>query len=89
MEWDRRHGGYQTPGIHDMWLWSPNLPGLVLDLPLTGVVLDMAYESLGVIVTTYSGSYRRPSAERYFCLRPAVRVEPVGRRIPGASARDV
>jgi hypothetical protein len=64
-EWDRRHGGYQTAGIHDVWLWSPGVPDLVLDLPLTSVVLDMGYESLGVLVAMYSGSYRHPTAERY------------------------
>lgn len=64
-EWDRRHGGYQTAGIRDVWLWSPDVPDLVLDLPLTSVVLDMAYESLGVLVAKDSGSYRHPTAERY------------------------
>jgi hypothetical protein len=65
-EWDRRHGGYQTAGIRDVWLWSPDVPDLVLDLPLTSVILDMEYETLGVLVAMYSGSYRHPTAERYF-----------------------
>ncbi|MET3934933.1 competence protein CoiA family protein [Arthrobacter sp. OAP107] len=64
-EWDRRHGGYQTAGIHDVWLWSPDVPDLVLDLPLNSVVLDMEYESLGVLVAMYGGSYRHPTAEQY------------------------
>ncbi|MBD1591121.1 hypothetical protein HC744_03595 [Arthrobacter sp. S1_S22] len=64
-EWDRRHGGYQTGAIHDVWLWSPDVPELVLDLPLTSVVLDMEYESLGVLVAMYSGSYRHPTAQQY------------------------
>ncbi|MEV7132098.1 competence protein CoiA family protein [Arthrobacter sp. NPDC093128] len=64
-EWDHRHGGYQTAGIRDVWLWSPDVPDVVLDLPLTSVVLDMAYESLGVLVAKDSGRYRHPTAERY------------------------
>ncbi|MGN7201405.1 competence protein CoiA [Arthrobacter sp. SAFR-044] len=64
-EWNRRHGGYQQEGIRDVWLWSPDVPDLVLDLPLTSVVLDMEYETLGVLVAMYSGNYRHPTAERY------------------------
>ncbi|MFH5877291.1 competence protein CoiA family protein [Arthrobacter sp. NA-172] len=64
-EWDRRHGGYETAGIRDVWLWSPDVPDLALDLPLTSVVLDTEYGSLGVFVAMYSGSYRHPTAERY------------------------
>lgn len=38
---------------------------LVFDLPLTSVVIDMEYESLGVLVAMYGGSYRHPTAERH------------------------
>lgn len=64
-EWDRRHGGYQRSGIQDVWLWSPDVPEPVLDLPLTSVVLEVANESLGVFVTSYSGEYRHPTAAKY------------------------
>ncbi|MDQ0664684.1 hypothetical protein QFZ35_003182 [Arthrobacter ulcerisalmonis] len=60
-EWDRRHGGYLTAGTHDVWLWSRDVPDLVLDLPLTSVVIDMEYESLGVLVAMCGGSYRHPT----------------------------
>lgn len=64
-EWDRRHGGYQRSGIQDVWLWSPEVPDPVLDLPLTSVVLDLANELLGVFVASYSGEYCHPTAGSY------------------------
>jgi Competence protein CoiA-like family len=64
-DWDRRHGGYQNAGFHDVWLWSPDVPDLVLDLPLTSIVLDMEHEELGVLVARYPNGYRHPTAERY------------------------
>jgi hypothetical protein len=67
-DWDRRHGGYQNGGIRDVWLWSPDVPDLMLDLPLTSVVLDMEHESIGVLVARYPTGYRHPTAERH--LRP-------------------
>lgn len=62
-DWDRRHGGYQNGGVRDVWLWSPDVPHLVLDLPLTSVVLNLAHESIGVLVANYAGEYRHPTAE--------------------------
>lgn len=64
-DWDRRHGGYERGGVRDVWLWSPDVPDLVLDLPLTSVVLDMEQESIGVLVANYSGRYRHPTAENH------------------------
>ncbi|UKA73422.1 competence protein CoiA family protein [Arthrobacter sp. FW306-06-A] len=62
-DWDRRHGGYERGGIRDVWLWSPDVPDLVLDLPLTSVVLDMEEELIGILVANYSSGYRHPTAE--------------------------
>lgn len=62
-DWDRRHGGYQNGGVRDVWLWSPDVPHLIFDLPLTSVVLDMAHESIGILVANYAGDYRHPTAE--------------------------
>lgn len=62
-DWDRRHGGYESGGVRDVWLWSPEVPDLVLDLPLTSVVLDMEQESIGILVANYSSRYRHPTAE--------------------------
>jgi hypothetical protein len=62
-DWDRRHGGYRNGGVRDVWLWSPDVPDLALDLPLTSVVLDVEHESLGVLVADYSRGYRHPTAE--------------------------
>jgi hypothetical protein len=62
-DWDRRHGGYESGGVRDVWLWSPDVPDLVLDLPLTSVVLDMEQESIGILVANYSSGYRHPTAE--------------------------
>lgn len=62
-DWDRRHGGYESGGVRDVWLWSPDVPHLVLDLPLTSVVLDVEEESIGVLVANYSSGYRHPTAE--------------------------
>ncbi|MDF9752807.1 competence protein CoiA family protein [Arthrobacter sp. ES3-54] len=62
-DWERRHGGYERAGVRDVWLWSPDVPHLVLDLPLTSVVLDMEHEEIGVMVASYSGTYRNPTAE--------------------------
>lgn len=63
-DWDRRHGGYERAGVLDVWLWSPDVPHLVLDLPLTSVVLDMEHEEIGIMVANYSGEYRHPTAEK-------------------------
>lgn len=63
-DWDRRHGGYKRGGIRDVWLWSPDVPDLVLDLPLTSVVLDMEEELIGILVANYSSGYRHPTAEK-------------------------
>ena len=75
-DWDRRHGGYKNGGVRDVWLWSPDVPDLVLDLPLTSVVLDMEDESLGILVAKYPNGYRHPTAEpwlkrptHYACAR--------------------
>lgn len=65
--WDRRHGGYTGAGIHDVWLWSPEVPTPVLDLPLASMVLDMEHEEIGIFVASYSGRYRHPTAEGYLC----------------------
>lgn len=62
-EWDRRHGGYQNSDVLAVWLWSPDVPHLVVDLPMTSVVLDLAHEEIGVLVADYSGHYRHPTAE--------------------------
>lgn len=62
-DWDRRHGGYKYGGVRDLWLWSPDVPDLVLDLPLTSVVLDMEDDSLGILVAKYPNGYRHPTAE--------------------------
>ncbi|MEO3931446.1 competence protein CoiA family protein [Micrococcaceae bacterium Sec7.4] len=62
-DWDRRHGGYGRAGVRDVWLWSPDVPDLVLDLPLISVVLDMEHEEIGVLVADYAGQYRHPTAE--------------------------
>lgn len=62
-DWDRRHGGYENSGVRDVWLWSPDVPDLVVDLPLTSVVMDMAHESIGVLVASYAAGYRHPTAE--------------------------
>lgn len=67
-EWNRRHGGYERTGVLDVWLWSPDVPHLVMDLPLTSVVLDMEHEEIGVMVANYAGKWRHPTNERY--LRP-------------------
>jgi hypothetical protein len=64
-DWDRRHGGYTNAGVVDVWLWSPDVPHLVLDLPLTSVVMDMEHEEIGVLVANYGGDYRHPTAERH------------------------
>ncbi|MFS0717332.1 competence protein CoiA family protein [Arthrobacter sp. 1P04PC] len=62
-DWGRRHGGYERAGVLDVWLWSPDVPHLVLGLPLTSVVLDMEYEEIGIMVADYAGRYRHPTAE--------------------------
>lgn len=62
-DWDRRHRGYESGGVRDVWLRSPDVPDLVLDLPLTSVVLDMERESIGILVANYSSGYRHPTAE--------------------------
>lgn len=62
-DWDRRHGGYGSGGVRDVWLWSPDSPDLILDLPLSSVVLDMEEESIGILVARYSNGYRHPTAE--------------------------
>lgn len=62
-DWYRRHGGYERAGVLDVWLWTPDVPHLVLDLPLTSVVLDMEHEEIGVMVASYAGEYRHPTAE--------------------------
>ncbi|WP_309124099.1 competence protein CoiA family protein [Arthrobacter sp.] len=67
-DWDRRHGGYQNGGVHDVWLWSPDVPDPLLDLPLTSVVLDMEHDSLGIFIANHGGGYRHPTAEKH--LRP-------------------
>lgn len=59
-EWDRRHGGYQSADVLAVWLWSPDVPELVLDLPLASVVLDLANEELGVLVADYAGQLPPP-----------------------------
>lgn len=64
-DWDRRHGGYKRGGVRDVWLWSPDVPDLVLDLPLTSVILDMEEESIGILVANYSSGYRHPTAEEH------------------------
>lgn len=64
-EWDRRHGGYERGVVRDVWLWSPEVPDLVMDLPLTSVVLDMEQESIGILVANYSNGYRHPTAEKH------------------------
>ncbi|MDQ0633704.1 hypothetical protein QFZ40_001613 [Arthrobacter pascens] len=64
-DWDRRHGGYERGGVRDVWLWSPDVPDLVLDLPLTSVVLDMEHESIGILVANYPNRYRHPTAEKH------------------------
>ncbi|MBT2568093.1 hypothetical protein J7I84_16630 [Arthrobacter sp. ISL-85] len=67
-DWNRRHGGYRNAGVLDLWLWSPDVPHLVLDLPLTSVVLDMEHEEIGVLVEPYGNEYRHPTAERHVRL---------------------
>lgn len=67
-DWDRRHGGYESGGVSDVWLWSPDVPDLVLDLPLTSVVLDMEQESIGILVANYSSGYRHPTAEGHVLI---------------------
>ena len=67
-DWDRRHGGYKNGEVHDVWLWSPDVPHLVLDLPLTSVVLDMEHEEIGVLVANYPNGYRHPTAEGYLLI---------------------
>lgn len=62
-EWDRRHGGYQNADVLAVWLWSPDVPQFVLDLPLASVVLDLANEEIGVLVADYAEQYRHPTAE--------------------------
>jgi hypothetical protein len=62
-DWDRRHGGYERGGVIDVWLWSPDVPDLIVDLPLTSVVLDMEEKSIGILVAYYSNGYRHPTAE--------------------------
>lgn len=64
-DWERRHGGYRQAGVLDVWLWSPDVPHQVLDLPLTSVVLDMEHEEIGVLVAPYGNEYRHPTAENY------------------------
>jgi hypothetical protein len=59
-EWDRRHGGYERSDVGVVWLWSPDVPHLVLDLPTTSVVLDLAHAAIGVLVADYAGQYRHP-----------------------------
>lgn len=67
-DWDRRHGGYKDADVLDVWLWSPDVPHLVLDLPLTSVVLDMEHEEIGVLVAPYGNEYRHPTAERHVLI---------------------
>lgn len=62
-DWDRRHGGYERAGVRDLWLWSPDVPNLISDLPLTSVVLDMEHDSLGILVAIYPDGYRHPTAK--------------------------
>ncbi|WP_458107695.1 hypothetical protein M1D51_19515 [Arthrobacter sp. R3-55] len=64
-DWDRRHGGYERGGIRDVWLWSPDVPVPILDLPLTSVVLDLEHESMGILVANYTTGYRHPTAEQH------------------------
>lgn len=59
-DWDRRHGGYRSGGVRDVWLWSPDVPHLLLDLPLTRVVLDTERRSIELLVANCSSGYPHP-----------------------------
>lgn len=68
-EWARRHGGYTAGSIKDTWLWSPETPDPVIDMPLTSVVLDLQHEEIGILVARTPFGYRHPTAGD-FLVRP-------------------
>lgn len=77
-DWDRRHCGYGNEGIRDLWLWAPEVPDPVLDLPLVSVVLDLQHEELGVLVASYAGRYRHPTNEDYLLTPTHYAAAPLG-----------
>ena len=69
VDWTRRHGGYANSGIKDTWLWSPETPEPIVNMPLSSVVLDLQHEEIGILVVRSPLGYRHPTAAD-FLARP-------------------